>query len=80
MLQCFSEHETLLVLTEVHKGACSSHISGKALAHKLLRAWYYWHTLMKDIIAFVKRYDQCKRHDDLHHTPAELLHLMTVAT
>lgn len=31
------EHETIMVLAEVHKGAYNSHISGKALAHNLLR-------------------------------------------
>lgn len=44
-----------MVLAHVHEGACSSHLGGKALVHKLLREWYYWHTLMKDNITFVKK-------------------------
>lgn len=69
MLRCLGEHETTLVLVEVHKGAYSSHICEKALTHKLLRAGYYWYTLIKDNITFVKRCDQCQRHADLHHAP-----------
>lgn len=32
MLWCLGEHETILVLVEVHKGAYNSHIGGKSLA------------------------------------------------
>ena len=41
MLRCLEESNLVLVLTRVHKGACSSHIGGKDLSHKLLRASYY---------------------------------------
>lgn len=53
MLWCLGEHKTSLV----QKGACNSHIDRKALAHKLLMTGYYWPTLMKYIIAFVKKCD-----------------------
>ncbi|XP_072076557.1 uncharacterized protein [Arachis hypogaea] len=36
------------VLKEVHEGCCSHHIGGKALARKLIRAGYYWPSMMKD--------------------------------
>lgn len=77
MLRCLGEHETALVLVEVHMGACSSQIGKKGLTHKLLREGYYWPTLMKDDITFIKRCDQFQKHDDLHHAPAELLQSMT---
>lgn len=41
MLKCLDESDIILVLAEVHKGVCSSHIGGQVLAHKLLRAGYY---------------------------------------
>jgi hypothetical protein len=41
MLRCLSEEETNLVLLEVHEGVCGSHIGGRALAAKILRAGYY---------------------------------------
>lgn len=41
MLRCLGENKATLVLEEVHKGACISHIGEKSLAHKLLREEYY---------------------------------------
>ena len=73
MMRCMDDHETTLVLVEVHKGACNNHIGRKGLAYKLLMAGYYWPTLMKYIIAFIKRCDQCKRHVDIDHTLTKLL-------
>lgn len=77
MLQYLEEPKTTPVLSEVHKGACDSHICGMALSHKFLRVGYYWPTLLKDNIAFINSWDQCSRHTDLPHAPIELLCLMT---
>lgn len=52
MLRCLGKHETSLVLAEVHNGACHSHNGRKAIAYKLLRVGYYWHTMMKENITF----------------------------
>lgn len=72
MLRCMGEYESSLVLAKVHKGAYNSHIGRKSLAHKLLRVVYYWPTLMKNITAFFKKYNQWQRHVDLYHGPTEL--------
>lgn len=72
MLRFLGEHESALVLAEVHKGAYNNQIGGKTLTHKLLRVRYYWHTLMKDNIAFIKGCDKCERHVDLPHASVEL--------
>lgn len=77
MLRCLGENKDALVLTNVHKGACSSHISGKTLTHKLLEMGYYWPTLMKDNFSFAKKSDQFQIHIDLHHDPIEFLQMMT---
>lgn len=76
---CLDESDITLVLTKIHKGDCNNHIDGKALVYKLLRAGYYWPILMKDIIVFVKKYNQFHRHDDLHHAPTQFLQTMTSA-
>lgn len=77
ILQCLGEHEITLVLASVHKGPRHNHIGKKTLAHKLIRVEYYWPTLLKDNVSFVKKCDQFQRNVDLHHTLAELFHLMT---
>jgi len=55
MLGCLGESEINLVLLEVHEGVCGSHIGGRALSAKLLRAGYYWPTMLQDCSEFVKK-------------------------
>lgn len=59
MLRCLGENETSILIMEVYKGAWSSQIDRKALTHKLLSERYYWITIMKGNLAFVKKCDQC---------------------
>jgi hypothetical protein len=73
MLRCLGESETNLVLLEVHEGVCGSHIGGRALAAKLLRAGYCWPTLLQDCAEFVKKCDKCQRFSDKKHAPANEL-------
>jgi len=70
MLRYLGEDETSLVLLEVHEGVCGSHVGGRALDKKLLRAGYYWFMLLNDCTEFVKKCDKCQRFSDLRHTPA----------
>jgi ribonuclease HI len=73
LLRCLGEDETNLVLLEVHEGVCGSHISGRALATKLLLAGYYWPTMLQDSSNFVKKCDKCQRFSDKKHAPAQKL-------
>lgn len=69
MLQCIGKYAITLVFAKVHQAAYDNHIGDKAVAHKLLREGYYWPTLLKENVYFVKKCDQCQRHAALHHTP-----------
>lgn len=71
-------HKITLVLDEVHQGDYGNHIGRRALSHKLLRAGYYWSSLMRGITTFVKKYDKFQRHANLNHVPAELIHSLTM--
>lgn len=73
MLRCLGEEETSLVLLEVHECVCGSHIGGRALAAKLLRAGYYWPTMIQDSVEFVKKCDKCLKFSDRKHAPAHEL-------
>ncbi|XP_072071423.1 uncharacterized protein [Arachis hypogaea] len=53
LLKYLHPDQTDYVLREVHEGCCGHHIGGKALARKLIRAGYYWPTMMKDSKEFV---------------------------
>ena len=50
------------VLKEVHKGGCGHHIGGKSLALKVLRAKYYWPSMIWDAREFIKCYPSCQQH------------------
>jgi len=68
MFRYLGENETNLVLLELHEGVCGSHIGGRALPVKLLRAGYYWPTMLQDCADFVKKGDKCQRFSDKKHT------------
>ncbi|XP_029150774.1 uncharacterized protein [Arachis hypogaea] len=55
LLKCLHPDQTDYVLREVHEGCCGHHIGGKTLARKLIRAGYYWPSMMKDSREFVRK-------------------------
>ncbi|XP_025625411.1 uncharacterized protein [Arachis hypogaea] len=55
LLKCLHSDQTDYVLREIHEGCCGHHIGGKALARKLIRAGYYWPTMMADSKEFVRK-------------------------
>ncbi|GAA0148365.1 hypothetical protein LIER_07829 [Lithospermum erythrorhizon] len=62
LLFCVSERKIDQTLYEVHKGhVCSHHIVGQTLALIITRAGYYWPTIMKNAMEYVKRYYTCQR-------------------
>ncbi|XP_039687900.1 uncharacterized protein [Medicago truncatula] len=73
LLRCLGEEETELVLLEVHEGVCGSHIGGRSLVAKLLRAGYYWPRMTQDCCEFVKKCDKCQRFSDKKIAPANEL-------
>uniref|UniRef100_A0A2N9ET33 Uncharacterized protein n=1 Tax=Fagus sylvatica TaxID=28930 RepID=A0A2N9ET33_FAGSY len=52
-------------------------ISARSLVHKLVRAGYYWPTMQKDAVSYVRACDKCQRFGNLIHSPPETLTPMT---
>jgi hypothetical protein len=48
------------VLNDCHTGACGGHLSGLATTQNILRAGYFWPTLIKDCIESVKKCHPCQ--------------------
>ena len=58
----YLEHEDAKrVVAELHDGPAGGHFSGDTIAHKILRARYYWTTLFKDAHAHVRKCDTFQR-------------------
>ncbi|XP_072077791.1 uncharacterized protein [Arachis hypogaea] len=77
LLKCLHPDQTDYVLKEVHEGCCGHHIGDKALARKLIRAGYYWPSMMEDSKEFVKKCVKCQENANFHRAPATELSLMT---
>ena len=76
-LRCLSHNEADYVMREVHEGICENHSGARSLVHKLIRAGYYWPTMLKDAQAYVKTCDKCQRFSNLIRQPSEELTPMT---
>ncbi|RDY14220.1 pol, partial [Mucuna pruriens] len=74
LLRCLDQVDSPYVLKEVHEGICGTHIGGKALASKIARAGYYWPTLKRDCMDYVKKCDKCQKFAEGHKAPPESLH------
>ncbi|XP_057755533.1 uncharacterized protein LOC130974689 [Arachis stenosperma] len=79
LLKCLRPDQTDYVLREVHEGCCGHHIGGKALARKLIRAGYYWPSLMTDSKEFVKKCVKCQQNANFAKAPASELSLLTTS-
>ena len=63
--RCLIPEEVDYVMREVYKGVCGNHFGSQLLVHKLFQAGYYWLTMQKDAIAYVKACDKCQRFANL---------------
>ena len=48
VLVCVHGEQCTRIMSELHEGVCGSHVGGRALASRVLRAGYYWPTLKED--------------------------------
>ena len=58
-LRCLIPDEANYVMREVHEGVCGNHSGSRSLVHKLIQTEYYWPTMQKDAIAYVKTCGKC---------------------
>uniref|UniRef100_A0A2N9FZB4 Uncharacterized protein n=1 Tax=Fagus sylvatica TaxID=28930 RepID=A0A2N9FZB4_FAGSY len=76
-LRCLDKAEADYVMREVHEGIYGNHSGARSLVHKLVRAGYYWPTMQKDVVSYVRACDKCQRFGNLIHSPPETLTPMT---
>jgi ribonuclease HI len=76
-LRCLDKAEAKYVMREVHEGICGNHSGARSLVHKLVRAGYYWPTMQKDAVSYVRACDKCQRFGNLIHSSPETLTPMT---
>ncbi|XP_074271144.1 uncharacterized protein LOC141595071 [Silene latifolia] len=59
---------------DIHSGDCGNHTGGRSLSNKTLRQGYFWPTMRKDAIDYIKKCEECQRHAPVSHQPAEHMH------
>ena len=72
-LLCLGPNEAQYTLREILEGICGQHMGGRSLSCKALRQSYYWPTMKKDFVDFVRRCDKCQRFTKTTHQPLEQL-------
>jgi hypothetical protein len=73
LLKCISTEEGNYVLREIHEGICGSHSGARVLAHKAIRAGFYWPNMYKDSTEIVRYCDKCQRFANVTKQPPEEL-------
>ena len=61
MLRCLEHEDAAKVVKELHDGLTGGNYSGDTTAQNILRVGYYWPTLFKDALAYVRKCDTCQR-------------------
>lgn len=74
MFRCISIKEVGFIMKEVHEGVCESHIGGRALSGKILRAEYYWPSMLQEFARFLNRCEKCQIYAPFIDSHVELLH------
>ena len=73
LLECVHGERCTRIMAELHEGICGSHVGGRALAARTLRAGYYWPTIREDCKKYAQCCKQCQQHADWHKAPLEEL-------
>ena len=73
ILVCVRRDQCTRIMVELHEGICGSHVGGRSLASKVVRARYYWPTVREDCTRYAQRCKQCQQHADWHKAPPEEL-------
>nr|KYP33532.1 Gypsy retrotransposon integrase-like protein 1 [Cajanus cajan] len=77
LLKCLAPEQAQYVVREIHEDICGTHSGGRTLATKVIRAGYYWPTLLTNCVNFVQQCKPCQQHGPLTHQPPEELHSIT---
>jgi hypothetical protein len=60
ILICLKCEDAVKVMKELHDGPVGGHLIGNTIAHKILRAGYYWPTLFKYAHTYTRNYKTCQ--------------------
>ncbi|XP_015968900.1 uncharacterized protein LOC107492386 [Arachis duranensis] len=77
LLKCIEPGDTEYILRKIHEGCCGHHIRSKTLAQRVIRAGYFWPTVIQDSMLLVKNCDKCQRHANIHQVAPHQLSIIS---
>jgi len=77
LLRCLDEIEVKVALQEIREGICATHASGHMMARQMQRSGYFWMTMEKDCIDYVRKCYKCQVYSDKINAPPAPLFNMT---
>jgi len=54
ILTCVSGDECTKIMSELHEGICGSHVGGRSLASRVIRAGFYWPSVREDCVRYAQ--------------------------
>ncbi|XP_068476206.1 uncharacterized protein [Phaseolus vulgaris] len=69
ILTCVSGNECTRIMSELHEGICGSHVGGRSLASKVIRAGFYWPSVREDCVRYAQR---CKQYNGTQFASQQL--------
>jgi hypothetical protein len=79
MCRFLTHEEAIIMLNNCHTGACGGHFSRLVTTQNILRAGYFWSTLIKDCIESVKKCHSCQVFSrNMRAHPAPMFPVITV--
>ena len=79
-LLCIHPNATELILEELHEGIYGSHTGGRSLSHRAITQGYWWPSMQKEALEYVKKCDYCQRFAPNIHQPGGILNLLGSST
>ncbi|KAJ0494617.1 putative nucleotidyltransferase, Ribonuclease H [Helianthus annuus] len=82
--RCVSKEDGLNILSHVHEGLTGGHHGPNVMAQKVFDSGFYWLTVVKDAVEFVRTCDRCQRtdnissNDEMPQNPIQVLEIFDV--
>ena len=77
VLRCLDEITAKVTLQEIHEGICATHARGHMMARQMQRSGYFWMTMEKDYIDYVRKCYKCQVYSNKINAPPSPLFNMT---
>jgi hypothetical protein len=72
-MKCITPEEEQIVLQEIHRGVCGSHVGAKSLVGKTYRQGFFWFTAISDVDSIVRRCEGCQFFPHQKNVPSHQL-------